>query len=1097
MLARALGLLGFAGLLACGSAVAPEVGASGRSPVAPGTRGAPVLPGQPLAGGGRWFQNGTDMMTWVRSGDAQDEAIFAGSRMVLSPGGELLEAAWEGELWATGKPIIGAIAVAPQLGGGFVHWTREEVFRSSTFTGPLQRVHLGMTRGEVRGARNDLAGVVVFTDRGPRLLPAGASETQPYPEAGVFDAVALDASRAARMDMFGRARVTRDGGRSWSDVSSETGMFVRGLVPGKDAVSLETWMGGIVFGPEGTLGRLDTAYRPRFLGSGKYFQSEPGQRERDFELLPWMWRQSTPVGAAVLGGVRLGDALALAVVSKGGARVSLRTGEASLLSSGWLSDELNCVPQAAGDAVLFLCSWDEQQTFYGSVVLRSEGGQPPVVEKLLSDDGFFAADDRGAVGFVGSCSEKARWVDPNDTSRMEWGEVVPAPVLCVRRRPGDWVERAVELEERQTMVAWVPQRDGGAVAFVTGEAGHPLPPPVGMRRVTAQGGVRVVRVDRVAPEWRIGPPTYGSQAPRGAVSLLVDRRFRVLDDGRVVGWLSAAGSGDTGSSGVSRGVTFGTDGSVVVHPLPANVAGMVVTGDHGLLIDSSGALHETVDHGRSFHAAGRSPVPPSAFTGACSSLGCTFDGVVRLGWSSVVSVGASGAAAVGASGAASAVRAAASGETVASGKVASADGRFSVSPDPGAACRSTVDIDLDQKVEPCRRTGPLLAGQEGAAPRPRLSCTPVGAPAPRPPAALTTEELRNERMNMRAAWGDELVLLRDAKAPPPDENEGAATSEEERRAGAAVRPKSGPVLRTHSLVYRVPFDLGGSVLRLNATEIGQTLGSKSYRRFTAVPLLEASGALSVLLLGEEGEAIVRPGGLTRLPGTEGRRFAEERLTMTPGLALGPDSAVLLVERYHRSALEVHGVGAQRPLFGMGPGRDGFEERLMALARHEDGAQGILVLDGDAPETVGVSRIDALKGPGPVERLAPWSTLTPGSEPACKAKGGWHALVALRPEHALAMEDGALPNVQLARYGIARVRWGRERVCVDALDVQVEETRGGSAGAAQMVMRWGSGAGGALLTSGIIQGLSCTVHPPAQGAGPGDAQARRRPVEVAP
>ena len=50
-------------------------------------------------------------------------------------------------------------------------------------------------------------------------------------------------------------------------------------------------------------------------------------------------------------------------------------------------------------------------------------------------------------------------------------------------------------------------------------------------------------------------------------------------------------------------------------------------------ISRDGALHESTDHGRTWRAVGRSPVPPGTGNGlSCSAIGCVLGPVVRLGW---------------------------------------------------------------------------------------------------------------------------------------------------------------------------------------------------------------------------------------------------------------------------------------------------------------------------------------------------------------------------------------------------------------------------------------------------------------------------------
>ena len=203
----------------------------------------------------------------------------------------------------------------------------------------------------------------------------------------------------------------------------------------------------------------------------------------------------------------------------GVARVDLGTGAATLLHQGWIPDGLSCVPHQAPDTTLLLCAWEDYRS-YGGYVLRTERGEPPVPEQAFSDDGYYIADDGGAVGYVGSCSARPRSVDPDDPRRSGWGEISPAPVVCVRRGPSDWVERSIELGDRRSLLGWAPRRDGTAVALVRGGKEEVLPHPAGEPRVTVEGGVHVVRVYQPAPDWYFTRPARrGVQSFRWRVSL--------------------------------------------------------------------------------------------------------------------------------------------------------------------------------------------------------------------------------------------------------------------------------------------------------------------------------------------------------------------------------------------------------------------------------------------------------------------------------------------------------------------------------------------------------------------------------------------------
>ncbi|HEX2876346.1 MAG TPA: hypothetical protein VHP33_34070 [Polyangiaceae bacterium] len=70
---------------------------------------------------------------------------------------------------------------------------------------------------------------------------------------------------------------------------------------------------------------------------------------------------------------------------------------------------------------------------------------------------------------------------------------------------------------------------------------------------------------------------------------------------------------------------------------------------------------------------------------------------------------------------------------------------------------------------------------------------------------------------------------------------------------------------------------------------------------------------------------------------------------------------------------------------------------------------------------------------PLEPLAPWSTLQPATAPACADKAGYRALV--MPQSSWFQAIHGATEVAGDRGMVAAVRWSKERVCLEALEVQ--------------------------------------------------------------
>ena len=159
-------------------------------------------------------------------------------------------------------------------------------------------------------------------------------------------------------------------------------------------------------------------------------------------------------------------------------------------------------------------------------------------------------------------------------------------------------------------------------------------------------------------------------------------------------------------------------------------------------------------------------------------------------------------------------------------------------------------------------------------------------------------------------------------------------------------------------------------------------------------------------------------------------------------------------------------------------------RLALLARRDDGGVGAArSLDGPrARDCAGVAAIDrTAASPSALVKLAPWSALVAGDDPRCKAdREAYTALVVIDPAVWLSLDATALPGVALGHQGMALVRWGRDRVCLEGLEAAVTRgpRRGEPGRSWSLSARWGGerDRAAALRTSDRVQELSCRVGP---------------------
>jgi hypothetical protein len=1039
-----LPLVGLLALTACsGPAPRPAPAASTPAPAA-----TSLVPPKTRAGA-RLFQNSIDDAFWVSHEPDRDRLITGGVRFELSPSAEVLAEAWEIELARTGDPLLGALAIAPHLGGGYLHWNRTRLFRSDTFTGPLRPVATAgaLGDGNIRGARNGTRSVVIFSEAATaELLPGSDRLTRPT-EAGLIDLAALDARRAVRLDALGRTATTSDGGATWIDATAATGLSSKNLVVEPSVIGVETWRGRFELGAEGRLGPLDGNTRGNNSGARAFQPLLRGSRVDDRDAW-WIWRETPAVQSAVFGGALLAPGHALALAQSAAADVDLNTGELSRAITDWPTPSLLCSAAPARDGALVVCGWEVYQG-YGAYVLSTRNGLPPQVEHAFSDEGYFVADDDGALAFVGSCSAKARVFDPNDPTRQDMGtDIKPAPTICVRRGPGDWVERTVSLEPGTELYGWAARTDGTAVALVVDPRTEGLPAlKQGPEAVVERDGVRVVRVPAEMGGWMITRPSwspYGNyMGMRGPLGPLVDRRFHARADGSIEGWLAPPGVPDAGAM-VRAAVRIDASGSFTVLPPPPRAAAMITTGDFGVAVSTTGELFETLDHGHSWQAAGPSPLPPSMLSGACSALGCAFGSMTRLGW--------------------------------------------------GAP-----------RVVPAVRTEDLPALPADPPAPVRLACTETGMPEPLAGEAASPSDKR-PLASWPTGWGDTIELTREGPEPQGEEPQGphesdpkppvplllggtpqptATPSATPSAAPKAPPARRAPALRTHTLLYRPPFDPDAGTLRLDAT----SASFEEARRATITPLLGADGEARLFFVGERSEVIIGPERITTLPLYEQHRYSSMESAPLAGLLIAPDRALLMGELRRRVTIEDHGPEPLRSPLILGPDRDAMNHRAMVLARRDDGTMGLILWDGTPPSAVAVALLD-VKSSFVGERmpLAPWSTAVPADDPRCKKdERAFHALVPVTPSAWLALAPGSLAGVELGSEGAALVRWGASRVCVEAVDLGVIDRRADNNGssAANLVARWESGKGkkpGATIRSSERkQALRCRLESAAEGA----------------
>jgi hypothetical protein len=615
------------------------------------------------------------------SGLRPEPAIVDGVRVVVEAG-RIVASARHAERFS------GFRSVPERLGGGFVLWSEDRVYRAQEFLGepsPIADV------GAAGGARPWLATILLRTSAGILEVDPGAParplRRAAYP--GLADALAVDARRGVRLDTLGRASVTTDGGASWTDVLATRGLRVLSLGEGPAGeVVLNVAQGKpLVLGASGDLAPpadpVPDARAPAF--------SIASLRPASSRALPGEILAHAVAGGALLPGGRI------LVAREGGARVlALETGlpldDADLPGVDARVSRCQAAPAGLPAAVL-ACVGEG-----GAAVLDLEGSlaRPALEMTFPAGGGGFAGGPHGRLAYDGRCGPEP----PSSTdlgpankpaeSTDEAAATPPAPEpagpaelppdddarACVRAATAHWVERRLGGDDARHLYRWIPGDDATVTALVLagskgpGDGGVSVPGST----VSASGeGLRVIRVDPEDPALSGGvfPAVLPPQKETPVRTVDVD--FWQDDDGVIRGWLVLPAQGEdrvsappsaqgpahriipvaTRRGGRRAGVRIDAEGHVTVLPLPAGTI-QVVTGGRFALAMTGGdpppgasgdavrprprAWFETVDGGATWTPAVGPPVgalepPDENATSACSPIGCAWaSGVVRLGW---------------------------------------------------------------------------------------------------------------------------------------------------------------------------------------------------------------------------------------------------------------------------------------------------------------------------------------------------------------------------------------------------------------------------------------------------------------------------------
>lgn len=453
------------------------------------------------------------------------------------------------------------------LGGGFFFSSADRFYTAESFLGPLKLV---AEIGEVGRVRNWLQGIWLQAPRGSTVLEPQSGALFLLGEPFVADAVAVDAQRAARLDVFGRAEVTTDAGHTWTDLLETKGFVTTSLTPTPRGVELTgarqtaEWLlsskGLEPLSVDDSASRYGSPYGSGLLDLGSRlsrFSEFPSSFEGPLVDAPQRVLAPPLLGRAAVFGALLPSGHALVVENGVLYLVSTQTGmvleEAPIANAS--QNLLDCEPAVVGDDILLACNHEG-----GAHVLRVAANLDVRLEATFHRTGRFSQGLGARFGFEGACGNApptihdfSYAVSSNDSAEDEfqpYGAPAPTTVgirdlgdadvarFCQRLPDGHWIEHTLHGKGASQLYLWLPGDNGAATALLLLKPGEPL-------AVEASRGVTLVTVNPNDPALKGALFPDPLWPPARTIKRHIERTFRLDAQGTLVqGWLKVArGSG--------------------------------------------------------------------------------------------------------------------------------------------------------------------------------------------------------------------------------------------------------------------------------------------------------------------------------------------------------------------------------------------------------------------------------------------------------------------------------------------------------------------------------------------------------------------------
>jgi hypothetical protein len=506
------------------------------------------------------------------------------------------------------QTIAGVRPIPSRLGGGYLFWTDNNLYRAEAFDGLLRPI--ARTTDAIQNISFAPKFVLVRTHNGERWplgLPNG--ERMLLEPLGASDVGGLDDGRALAFNDSGAAFSSMDGGAHWNDVTSQ----IKSSPTRVAVIDDELWLyessgGGLRLEADGQLSSFD---------------KQPPETPLDMRPRDPRWRGiEAPLRTAFHTGASVDESTAIVVEQGDIVRVDVHTGEIVSIASGKLPPDSRCEAVPTANDVLFACvsRGSRQGTDPTSfVVSHTLSGDSAVVEQTFQSTAEFYGSDDGGLAIALPCSGTPANAQDH--------------AVCVRQPGGTWQDYDLSAltggggdaglgigngSPDVTVARWIPRADGRVVALLLDPTPGIYDPRTGQLEAVDQSEKAALTGGLLHQGYATYRKHFGGFNAGVMGGQLVDWSWSFSPSGSLRGWQKHGG------------IVEINDGKVARSPY---VFDIVTAGPYALGRTPEGRFYQSTDHGSSWAEVA---APPSGAAAGdlrgCSTAGCDVGGFYRIGW---------------------------------------------------------------------------------------------------------------------------------------------------------------------------------------------------------------------------------------------------------------------------------------------------------------------------------------------------------------------------------------------------------------------------------------------------------------------------------